>query len=434
MRTDSKNLSEDFVSEAIEYIKTNLGEKYAENGGRVFKKKEKLAQEAHEAIRPTEINLAPEEIKEFLDSKQFKIYQLIWQRALASQMTESKTETTTVAIEALKTPWTLKANGTVTIFAGWQVIYQTTNEDDELPQLAIGDLLNLVKLEPIQHFTTPPARYSEAGLVKEMEKLGIGRPSTYAPTIATLVDRQYVEKIEKRLSPTDIAKVVIKLLVEHFPDIVDYNFTAGMENDLDKIAEGKKEWQPIIKEFYEPFIKNIEMKEIEIDKKELTETATEEVCDKCSSPMVIKLGRFGKFLACSNYPDCKNTKPIGNDGKIEEPESTDEKCETCGSAMIFKHGRFGKFLACSNYPDCKTTKQVKKEVGVKCPKCHEGEMVEKRSKRGKTFFSCDQYPACEHAVWTKPTGELCPECKQLLLFAAKDKIKCEACDFEKEQE
>lgn len=434
MRTDSKNLSEDFVAEAIEYIKQNLGEKYAENGGRVFKKKAKLAQEAHEAIRPTEASLAPEKIKDFLDSKQFKLYQLIWQRALASQMTDAKTENTSVEIKAEKTKWTLRATGSVTIFAGWQIIYQNSSDDEELPALEVNDLVELKSLENIQHFTTPPARYSEAGLVKDMEKLGIGRPSTYAPTIATLILRKYVEKIEKRLAPTEIAKVVNKLLVENFADIVDYNFTAEMENDLDKIADGKKAWQPIIKAFYEPFMKNLKEKDQDLDKKEITETATDEICDKCGSPMVIKLGRFGKFLACTNYPECKSTKPLGDDGKPEEAEVIEEKCEKCGSAMILKHGRFGKFLACSNYPECKNTKAIQKELGVTCPKCKKGQMVEKKSKRGKAFYSCDQYPKCEHAVWTKPTGELCPQCQQLLLFAAKDKIKCESCEFTKDAE
>ncbi|MBP9802652.1 type I DNA topoisomerase, partial [Patescibacteria group bacterium] len=434
MRTDSKNLSEDFVTSAIEYIKETLGEKYAENGGRVFKKKNKLAQEAHEAIRPTEAANAPEKIKEFLDSKQFKLYQLIWQRALASQMTDAKAENTSVEIQALETEWTLRATGSITTFAGWQIIYQNISDDEELPALEINDIIKLKTLDSVQHFTTPPARYSEAGLVKDMEKLGIGRPSTYAPTIATLVLRKYVDKIEKRLAPTEIAKVVNKLLVENFSDIVDYNFTAEMENDLDKIADGKKDWQPIIKAFYEPFMENLQNKEKEIDKKELTETATDEKCDKCGSAMVIKLGRFGKFLACSNYPECKNTKPLGEDGKPEEPETVEEKCEKCDSAMILKHGRFGKFLACSNYPECKNTKAIQKELGVICPKCNVGQMVEKKSKRGKAFFSCDQYPKCEHAVWTKPTGQLCPECKQLLLFAAKDKVKCESCEYTQDAE
>ena len=434
MRTDSLNLSNDFKSEVAQHITDTLGKEYVEAGGRVFKKKSKGAQEAHEAIRPTEVTNTPDSVKSYLDSKQHKIYTLIWQRAVASQMANTISETTTVAIDAKDTKWDLKATGTVVKFPGWKAIYKSNGEENELPKLTEGDKLNLAKLESIQHFTTPPARYSEAGLVKAMEALGIGRPSTYAPTIHTIIQRKYVEKIEKRLAPTEIGTLVNNLLEEHFTNIVDYNFTAKMEDDLDDIADGKKEWQPIISEFYNPFIDNIMQKEKELDKKKITEEKTDEVCEKCGSPMVIKLGRFGKFLACTNYPDCKNTKPIDEKGEPEEPETSDEVCEKCGSPMIFKQGRFGKFLACSNYPKCKTTKNIQKELGVKCPKCNQGEIVEKRTKRGKPFYACDQYPKCEHAVWSKPTGQLCPECKQLLLHAAKGKIKCEACDYTAKEE
>jgi DNA topoisomerase-1 len=429
MRTDSLNLSDDFRNATVQYVSEKLGDKYAQAGGRFFKKKSKLAQEAHEAIRPTDVYNDPTTIKPYLDSKQHKVYSLIWQRAVASQMAEAITETTVVGIEAKNTKWMLKALGTVIKFKGWRAIYPLSEEENELPKLTTGDKLHLEKLDSLQHFTVPPARYSEAGLVKALEALGIGRPSTYAPTIATIVERKYVDKIEKRLAPTEIGTIVNKVLVEHFKDIVDYNFTAKMENDLDAIADGQKEWQPVLAEFYKPFAKNLAMKEKELDKKELTEQATTEICEKCQSPMVIKLGRFGKFMACSNYPECKNTKPLAADGTPEEPEKTDEVCAKCGSPMIFKQGRFGKFMACSNYPKCKTTKNVQKSLGVKCPQCQEGEMVEKRTKRGKPFYACDKYPACKHAVWSKPTGELCPECKQLLIYAAKDKVKCESCDY-----
>ncbi|MFA6307758.1 MAG: type I DNA topoisomerase [Patescibacteria group bacterium] len=431
MRTDSLNLSDSFVKATENYINEKLGKEYMQTGGRVFKKKAKFTQEAHEAIRPTEVSYDPESIKTYLDPKQFKIYTLIWQRAVASQMSEAVTETTTVAIDAKGTNWILKALGTVTKFAGWKAIYQNNDDENELPAIAKDDILNLDTLEAIQHFTTPPARYSEAGLVKAMEALGIGRPSTYAPTIATIIDRQYVTKEEKRLAPTEIGEIVNKLLMEHFNDIVSYDFTAQMENDLDEIAEGKKEWQPIISAFYKPFEKNLMEKEKELDKKEITETATEEVCDKCDSPMVIKLGRFGKFLACSNYPDCKNTKPIGDDGKPEEREKIDEPCPTCGKDMIVKTGRFGKFIACSDYPKCKTTKSKDSGTGVKCGLCKEGEMVTKRSKRGKIFYGCNNYPKCEHLLWGKPTGEKCPDCSKLLYQANKTTIKCEECDFSK---
>lgn len=431
MRTDSLNLSDDFIEQVNNYLKNNLGSEYTVTGGRKFKKKSKLVQEAHEAIRPTDVENEPSEIKSYLDKRQYKIYELIWQRAVASQMAEAVIETTSVVIDAKNTPWNLKAVGSVMKFLGWKKIYQSNGEDNQLPELKKNDQINLEKLEALQHFTVPPARYSEAGLVKAMEKLGIGRPSTYAPTIATLITRKYTTKEEKRLAPTEIAIIVNKLLVEHFPDVVDYGFTAEMEDDLDHIAHGQKEWQPIIAEFYQPFIKNLNMKEKELNKKEITETATDEICEKCGSPMVIKLGRFGKFMACTNYPDCKNTKPLNGNGEVEEPEKTDEKCPTCGAAMIIKTGRFGKFMACQNYPKCKTTKNLSKSTGAKCTKCQKGEMVEKYTKTGKIFYSCDQYPDCKHAVWSKPTGEYCPECKQLLLHAAKNTIKCEECSFEK---
>ncbi|MCD4761029.1 type I DNA topoisomerase [bacterium] len=432
MRTDSFNLSDDFKNTTDAYISDKLGAEYMVKGGRNFKKKAKFTQEAHEAIRPTDVNNDPEFVKEYLDPKQFKIYSLIWQRAVASQMSEAITETTSVTIEAKNTPWLLKAVGTVTKFTGWKAIYKNNGDENELPEIKTGDKLSLKKLESLQHFTAPPARYSEAGLVKAMEELGIGRPSTYAPTISTIITRQYVAKEEKRLAPTEMGEIVNKLLMEHFRDIVSYNFTAQMEDDLDEIASGKKEWQPIIAEFYKPFEKNLMEKEKELDKKKLTEEATDEKCDKCSSPMVIKLGRFGKFMACSNYPECKNTKPINENGEPEKPETTDEKCPECGKPMIFKHGRFGKFLACSDYPKCKTTKAVAKGTGVTCTKCNEGEMQERRTKRGRIFYGCNKYPDCEHAVWSKPTGDTCPECKQLLLYAKKDFVKCEACDYTKQ--
>lgn len=431
MRTDSFNLSDDFKNETENYITDKLGSEYIVAGGRHFKKKSKLSQEAHEAIRPTDVTNDPKFVKEYLDAKQFKIYSLIWQRAVASQMSEAITETTSVAIEAKNTNWMLKAVGTVTKFAGWKAVYHSNGDENELPELAKGDKLELAKLEALQHFTVPPARYSEAGLVKAMEELGIGRPSTYAPTISTIITRKYVTKEEKRLAPTEMGEIVNKVLIEHFNDIVSYDFTAQMEDDLDEIATGKKEWQPIISEFYKPFEKNLMQKEKELDKKELTEQKTDEVCDKCGKPMVIKLGRFGKFLACSNYPDCKNTKQLDDDGKIEEEETTDEKCPECGKDMVFKHGRFGKFLACSDYPTCKTTKAVNQGTGVKCNKCGKGEIVVKRSKRGKIFYACDQYPDCKHALWSKPTGEICPDCGELLIQAGKDKVKCSECKYTK---
>jgi len=421
MRTDSLNLSKSSLESANKYITTKFGKKYSER--RFFKTKSKGAQEAHEAIRPTNPELDPESIKEFLDSKQFKIYELIWQRMMAGQMASAIIDSTSIDILA-SDKYTLRINGSTIKFEGFLKVYPTKSEEVILPKLAEKEKLDLIKIISEQHFTQPPARFNEASLIKVLEELGIGRPSTYAPTISTIQDRGYVEKIEKRLHPQEIGIIVNKLLVEHFPKIVDVEFTAKMEENLDEVAENKKDWIIILKDFYNPFNKNLMKKEKEIDKKELTEEKTDEKCEKCKSPMIIKLGRFGKFMACSNYPDCKNTKQLNDKGEIEEPETTNEVCEKCGKPMVFKIGRYGKFLGCSGYPDCKNIKSVVKSTGVKCPKCDKGEIVEKKSKAGKIFYACDQYPSCKHALWSKPTGEKCPKCDGLMIYAKNDSVIC----------
>ncbi|MBT3690466.1 type I DNA topoisomerase, partial [bacterium] len=421
MRTDSLTLSDKFINEAEGYITDKYGKEYFKKG--IYKTKSKLAQEAHEAIRPTHASYDPESIKQHLNDKQFKLYNLIWRRAIASQMASALVNNTNVDIVS-DNQYIFRAKGSVITFDGFLKVIPPKSGDDILPKLSIKDILKDKEIKSIQHFTEPPARYSEAGLVKVLEEHGIGRPSTYAPTIATIQTRKYVDRIEKRLKPTQIGIVVNDLLVKHFKDIVDYKFTASMEDDLDEIAQGNKEWQPIIKNFYEPFKKNLMLKEEEINKKDITEEKSDEKCDKCGKAMLIKLGRFGKFLACSNYPECKNTKQIGDDGKIEEPEEIKEKCDKCGKPMAVKHGRFGKFIACTGYPDCKNIKNIEKKTGVKCPECNKGDIVEKRSKKGKTFFACNQYPDCKHALWSKPTGDKCPKCEALMVFGPKDTTKC----------
>ena len=424
MRTDSLNLADKFLGEAKNFIDKNLGEKYSQI--RKYKTKSKGAQEAHEAIRPTSAFNQPEKIKEYLDKHQYKLYNLIWQRAIASQMQSAVLDQTMVDILDSSNIYTFRANGSMVKFDGFTRIYPTKLSENELPNLNNGEELDLKELKPLQHFTQPPARYSDATLVKVMEEYGIGRPSTYAPTISTIISRKYVERDpEKRLKPMDIAFLVNDLLVEHFPNIVDFKFTAKMEEELDDIAEGKLEWKKAVKEFYVPFAKNLKLKEKELTKKEIVEEATEFKCEKCGSPMVIKMGRYGKFLACSNYPKCKTTIPLEQKVK-EEPKETGEKCEKCGSPMVEKTGRFGKFIACSNYPACKNIKgSLNKSTGVKCPKCGEGEIVQKMSKRRKIFFSCSRYPDCDFALWNEPTGEQCPKCKSLLVYYGKNrKIKC----------
>jgi DNA topoisomerase-1 len=438
MRTDSVNLSDKFISDAKNYLVSNLGEKYSKESR--YKTKSKGAQEAHEAIRPTEASRDPESLKNSLESNQYKLYKLIWQRALASQMAEAVFDAAIIDIMDSSQVYEFRANGQVMKFDGYLKIYPETSKELDLPKVNQGDAMNLKELLKEQHFTKPPARYSDAGLVKEMEKYGIGRPSTYAPTISTIEARNYVERDDnKKLKPTDIAFVVMDLLIAHFPKIVDFEFTAKMEKDFDDIAQGKSKWQPVIEEFYSPFHENLQNKYNEINKQDIMpEETSNEVCDKCGSPMIIKTGRYGKFYACSNFPDCKNIKSInGNGGRYElsdekkkemeelQKKYAGEKCEKCGSDMVIKNGKFGPFLACSGYPQCKNLKNIKENdnsTGIKCPACGQGEIVQKRSKRG-IFYACNKYPDCKNAYWGKPTGDKCPECGSLLV-EGKDGVAC----------
>lgn len=429
MRTDSLNLSRESLDTAKNYITNHLGPEYAEE--RHFKTKSKGAQEAHEAIRPTDPSRTPESIKEYLDPKQYKLYTLIWQRMLASQMALAVSDLTTIEIKAGK--YTLRSSGSTLKFDGFLRVYPIKSEEIIFPELKEKEELDLIKVLAEQHFTQPPARYNEASLVKALEEFGIGRPSTYAPIISTIQERGYVKKEEKRFMPEEIGFIVNDFLVEHFPDIVDIEFTAKMEEDLDKVAEGECEWRKLMEDFYDPFMDNLNLKEKEIDKKAITEEKTDEKCEKCGSPMVIKLGRFGKFMACSNYPTCKTTKPMGEEKKLIE-EFSGEVCEKCGKPMVVKRGRFGAFLGCSGYPECKNIKSMAKPTGAKCPECGKGDIVEKKSKAGRAFYGCNNYPECKFAMWQKPTGEKCPECGSLMVFAAKGKVVCsnKECKYERE--
>ncbi len=446
MRTDSFNLSNKFLKEAKDYLEKKFGKEYTFKEPRVFKTKTKGAQEAHEAIRPTEVWRDPELIKDSLSTQQYKLYKLIWQRALASQMPEAVYDSTIVDIEAKDTPYQFRSSGQVLKFDGFLKIYPENSQDIELPKLQEREELKLEKLDSEQHFTKPPARYSDAGLVKALERYGIGRPSTYAPTIATIIARGYVHRDKnKRLAPKDIAFVVNDLLVKHFPRIVDFQFTAQMEAELDNIAAGRIEWQPVVRDFYIPFHTNLENKYKEINKRDIMpEEKSEEICDKCGAPMIIKTGRWGKFLACSAFPKCRNIKSLNSknndsqDEKIKELQQkyANEKCDRCGSPMVIRNGRFGFFLACSAFPKCKNIKNIEENkqssIGIKCPKCNEGEIVVKKSKKG-IFYACNQYPKCKNAYWGKPTGEKCPQCGELMI-ETKNGAKCanKECGFIKE--
>jgi len=415
MRTDSTNLATQAIKEIRQVIRKKLGASYLPEKPCFYKTKTKSAQEAHEAIRPTFPSLAPEKIKSYLDPRQYKLYELIWKRTIACQTKEAIIDATAADIQAKK--YLFRANGTVIKFDGFLKIYPASATESYLPRLKKNEILKLVQLTPEQHFTEPPARYNEASLVRVLEKYGIGRPSTYAPIISTIQDRGYVRKIEKKFHPQQIGIVVNDLLVKHFPKIVDIHFTAKIENELDEIANQKKEWVPVVREVYDPFIKNLKTKEMEISKKEITEQKTNKKCAKCGKEMVIKLGRFGKFLACTGYPECRYTEPLGEE-KILAKELSGEKCEKCGKEMVVRQGRFGPFLACSGYPECKNIKSIEKKTGVSCPQCTQGEIVEKRSKRGRTFYACNQYPKCKFALWSKPTGKKCERCDSLMVYGA----------------
>ncbi|TSC83983.1 MAG: DNA topoisomerase I [Parcubacteria group bacterium Gr01-1014_13] len=438
MRTDAVNLSEKFLNEAKELIGNDFGKKYQLSAPRVYNNKSKNAQEAHEAVRPTEVTRTPQSIEAHLDRNQFRLYDLIWRRAVATQMSPAELNATVIDV-ASDNGYSFRANGQIIDFDGFLKLFPDKAKENLLPQVAKDENLNCAELKPEQHFTEPPARYSDATLVKALENYGIGRPSTYAPTIGTIEDRGYIERDDKkRLAPKDIAYVVNDLLVEHFPHVVDFQFTADMENDLDEIARGKKKWQPIITSFWHPFKENLDKKEKEIDKKELTEEKSDEICEKCNSAMIVKTGRFGKFLACTNYPECKHTKSLNPEEAKQQQavEAVNEKCDKCQEAMMLRHGRFGPFLGCSAYPKCKNIKGIDVKLGLKCPKCKEGDVVQRRSKkRGKPFYGCNRYPECDFAMWEKPTGEFCPDCKNPLVFAAKGIIKCsnKECVFTKEQ-
>ncbi|MFH0815036.1 MAG: type I DNA topoisomerase [Candidatus Falkowbacteria bacterium] len=414
MRTDSVNLSSQFLDSAREHIKNNFGAQYLPVKARAFKTKSKNAQEAHEAIRPTNAERTPASLASALDRQQLKLYTLIWARAIASQMATAKFANKSIQINDSSDEFSFKATGSTLIFDGYiKVLMQCKLRQEKtddivlLPNLAEKDKVDLQKLNTEQHFTQPPARYTEATLIKALEEFGIGRPSTYAPTLATIQARGYVEKEEKKLKPLPIAFTVTDVLTEHFSNIVDYKFTADMEDDLDKIAIGKKKWQPMIKNFYEPFIANLKKKDAELSKKDITEEKTDKICEKCGNPMIIKIGRYGKFLACSNYPTCKNTLHIEEVQQAGANNSEalngllEEKCPDCGSPLVNKRGKYGAFIGCSNYPKCKYIKKENNDTGLLCPDCGIGKVVRRRGKR-KFFYGCSEYPKCKFVSWEKP--------------------------------
>jgi DNA topoisomerase-1 len=471
MRTDSTRVSEDAVSDVRHYINERYGKPFVPDAPNIYKSK-KDAQDAHEAIRPTEMAFSPEVVEKHLAEDEMKLYRLIWNRFVASQMMPALYDQTTIDVSAQgkdAAAYIFRATGSVLKFDGYLKVYQEgkdqTDEEDEemkhrLPLVTEGETLRFKAIKPEQHFTEPPPRYNEATLVKRLEADGVGRPSTYASILSTIQEREYVKKEGGRFIPTELGMVVTDLLLESFDDIFDVSYTARMEEELDEIEEGKLDWRTAMGEFYERFDKDLKhaeehmtnIKRMEkptdlicekcgkplvikwgkhgsfiactgypdctytreltvdlpdVDKVDLSEQGEEEYCENCGRPMVLKKGRFGTFLACSGYPDCKTTKQIG--GEQKKPDvALEEKCPQCGNHLVLKNGRFGEFTACSNYPTCKYVKQ--KTIGVKCPDCSEGEIIERRSKKGKTFYGCNRYPDCKFVAWGKPVPEKCPEC------------------------
>ncbi len=412
IRTDSFRLSDEAISSAKEFISGNYGEKYFLN--RVYskpKKSENKVQDAHEAIRPTSVFRNPESIKDSLSNDQYKLYSLIWKRFVASQMVDAEYDVTKVLLNNNNNIF--EANGKVLTFDGYKAVYKYSDESESklLPVVEAGEQLEISTILPEQHFTQPPARYTEASLIKDLEEKGIGRPSTYAPTITTITSRDYIVKDKNYLVPTDMGFLVTEMMEKYFANIVNDKFTAELENNLDEIASGKKEWNDVIKDFYGGFRKELDVAEKEMEEIEIKDEVSDVKCENCGAFMVIKKGRYGKFLACPNYPGCKNTKPLNS---AEQAEETDEVCENCGSKMLKRKGRYGEFLACSNYPECKNTKPILKTIDVNCPLCG-GKIAVKFSKAGRRFFGCTNYPDCKYMSWLEPTNQKCPDCGELMV-------------------
>jgi DNA topoisomerase-1 len=416
MRTDSVSLAAEAIDEMRTYIRSKYGDSYLPSKPRRFKTKSKNAQEAHEAIRPTSIMRTPESLRKVLDTDTLKLYALIWKRALASQMAPAVLNQVRIDIDSgdLK----LRATGSSLLFPGFRKLYtEGTDEPAKgererlLPTLTPGDTVRVKRAMAKQHFTEPKPRFSEATLVKELEANGIGRPSTYATILNVLRERKYVEMKKRRFVPTDIGEIVNNFLTRYFSDIVEIGFTANIEDKLDAVARGECDWKPILREFWKPFKARVDETIEKVKRSDVTHEATEEVCPECGRPVAIKLGRYGKFMACTGYPECKYTKPLNGKGdkEQEKPEISDQKCDKCHAPMEIRNGRYGKYLKC---PECGNNQPLEKpeNTGIRCPECGKGTFLKKKSRRGKVFYSCSRYPACKKALWDKPVAGTCPKC------------------------
>ena len=427
MRTDSVNLSE----EALEQLRELIAEKYGKENvpaqPRSFKTKSKNAQEAHEAIRPTSAFNLPEKIKNNLSPDQFKLYQLIWKRTVACQMIHATLNQVAVDLSCGSKENMFRATGSTIAKPGFMAVYLEGKDDSKesddkesfLPPMEEGRPVPLKDIIATQHFTEPPPRYGEASLVKALEEHGIGRPSTYATIISTLQNREYVTLETKRFYPTDVGRIVNKFLTDHFTKYVDYDFTANLEDDLDAVARGEKDWIPLMQAFWEPFTKLISEKEESVQRKDVTQEAIDEKCPECGKQLSIRLGRNGRFIGCTDYPTCSYTRNLNDDGtEASAPEIVEGRsCPKCDSPLVIKKGRYGKFIGCSNYPKCKHIEPLEKplDTGVECPQCNKGSILKRKSRYGKIFYSCSDYPKCDYALWNAPVKESCPDCNWPIL-------------------
>ncbi len=424
MRTDSVRVSVEAADAAENFIKNNYGDKYYPKTRRIFKTKGN-SQDAHEAIRPSDVTLTPEAVKPYLTNDQFKLYKLIWCRFVASQMESAVYDTVAVEVSAKseKGDYLFKGKGETRKFDGFMALYNVTPDEEDkeeenvtLPVLKEGESLDLIEVLPKQNFSQPPFRYTEATLIKVLEEKGIGRPSTYTPTITTILQRDYIEREGKFFKPTALGEVITEIMDKFFNSIVDYRFTADLEQKLDRVADGELNYKKVLHDFYGEFSSLLESAERDAEKVDVNKSVEELdiVCEKCGAKMVVKRGRFGRFAACPNYPECKNTKQLDQSGNIIEKKPDvvveGEVCPECGGKVLLKKGRYGEFYACEKYPQCRYTKQIANKIGVKCPKCG-GNVVTKRAGK-KLFYGCDNYPNCDFSAWYMPTGEKCDDCKE----------------------
>jgi DNA topoisomerase-1 len=423
MRTDSVNLANEALDEIRGYVAERYGTDDLPPQARIYKTKAKNAQEAHEAIRPTSIQRLPQEIKAHLSSDQARLYELIWKRTLACQMAHALIDMVAVDLSAGKGNL-FRATGSTVASPGFMRVYLEGRDDAEggdddeermLPHLEEGEQVGLAAIRPEQHFTEPPPRYTEASLVKALEEYGIGRPSTYASIISTLQEREYAVLEKKRFHPTDVGRVVNKFLTEYFTAYVDYDFTARLEDELDAVSRGEEDWVPLLEHFWGPFKELVDHTQENVKRSDVTQEVIEEACPQCGSPLSIRLGRHGRFIGCTKYPDCDYTRDLA-DGKGQDqppPEAVEGRsCPECGSELQIKRGKYGKFIGCSAYPKCRYIEPLERpqDTGVICPKCSRGTLMKKKSRRGKIFYSCSTYPACDYALWNEPLAEPCPQC------------------------